>query len=242
VSVIVSCQYFKFLHSPEYQKVQIKFWESVETYNPNAIAAVLHAHPYHVDSLLQLSEVCKMGEDIQMAADLIERAVYHYESIFHPLFNYSSDTCRLRYKHAENRGFFLVIFRHLSYVGRKGCHKTAFELCKLLLSLDPDGDPLCVLLMIDYYAIRCCEYQFIIDLHDRWGVSQSSLCDNPASCSCVCHLRLKRIYLNYQIVRSLSLFLSSTNPIPLVLHQLLMIDYRSPSSCIHPYVGYHHLY
>ena len=32
---------------------------------------VLQAHPYHIDSLLQLSEVCKMGEDIQTAAELI---------------------------------------------------------------------------------------------------------------------------------------------------------------------------
>ena len=28
-------------------------------------------HPYHVDSLLQLSEICKMSEDLQMAAELI---------------------------------------------------------------------------------------------------------------------------------------------------------------------------
>ena len=40
--------------------------------------AVLHAHPYHIDSLLQLSEVCKMSEDLQMAAELIgESHDYH---------------------------------------------------------------------------------------------------------------------------------------------------------------------
>ena len=32
---------------------------------------VLHMYPYHIDSLLQLSEVCRMGEDSQMAAELI---------------------------------------------------------------------------------------------------------------------------------------------------------------------------
>lgn len=35
--------------------------------------AVLHAHPYHIDSLLQLSEVCKMSEDMQMATELLGR-------------------------------------------------------------------------------------------------------------------------------------------------------------------------
>ena len=33
--------------------------------------AILNTHPYHVDSLLQLSEICKMGEDYQMAAELV---------------------------------------------------------------------------------------------------------------------------------------------------------------------------
>lgn len=28
-------------------------------------------HPYHIDTLLQLSEVCRMSEDPQMAAELI---------------------------------------------------------------------------------------------------------------------------------------------------------------------------
>ena len=35
------------------------------------LQAILNTHPYHVDSLLQLSEICKMGEDFQMAAELI---------------------------------------------------------------------------------------------------------------------------------------------------------------------------
>lgn len=28
-------------------------------------------YPYHIDSLIQLSEVCKMSEDLPMAAELI---------------------------------------------------------------------------------------------------------------------------------------------------------------------------
>ena len=36
--------------------------------------AVLNLYPYYIDSLLQLSEVSKMTEDYQMAADLIGMA------------------------------------------------------------------------------------------------------------------------------------------------------------------------
>ena len=78
-----------------------------------------------------------------------------------------------------------------------GCHRTAFELCKLLLryftmmksgynsilyfnnfnilcscncSLAPDTDPLCVLLMIDYHSLRAFEYRFLIDFQEQWEV------------------------------------------------------------------------
>lgn len=37
-------------------------------------------------------------------------------------------------------------------------------------SLDPDNDPMCVLLMIDFYALRCEEYTFLIRLFKEWEV------------------------------------------------------------------------
>ena len=37
-------------------------------------------------------------------------------------------------------------------------------------SLDPDGDPLCALLMIDYYAIRSEQYDFLVRLFNEWEV------------------------------------------------------------------------
>ena len=40
--------------------------------------AVLQLHPYHIDTLLQLSEVCRMSEDPQMAAELIGNIQCYY--------------------------------------------------------------------------------------------------------------------------------------------------------------------
>ena len=37
----------------------------------HCLQSVLNMYPYHIDSLIQLSEVCKMSEDLQMAAELI---------------------------------------------------------------------------------------------------------------------------------------------------------------------------
>ena len=40
-------------------------------------------------------------------------------------------------------------------------------------SLDPDTDPLCALLMIDFYAIRSDEYGYLTQLYDVWDSSRN---------------------------------------------------------------------
>ena len=61
-------------------------------------------------------------------------------------------------------------------------------------SLEPEGDPLCVLLMIDYFAVRAGEYGFLLELFRTWEVKESSFaCSLPmiklgyyvAMCVCV---------------------------------------------------------
>lgn len=68
---------------------------------------IINDHPYHVDALIQLSELCKVGEDHAMAAELIERAIYALEMSFHPSFNVCRGDCRLSYLRQENRLFSL---------------------------------------------------------------------------------------------------------------------------------------
>ncbi|XP_072013188.1 ribosome quality control complex subunit TCF25-like [Amphiura filiformis] len=160
--------HFTFEHSRDYQQVQFKFLDAVASMNPGNIAAILQINPYHIDSLLQLSDICKLQEDVQMATDLIERALYCFESSFHPLFNLTQGNVRLDYRRPENRSFFIALFRHLTFVGQRGCNRTALEFCKLLLCLDPDGDPLGTLLMIDYYALKSEQYNFLIRLYNEW--------------------------------------------------------------------------
>ncbi|KAM6123779.1 ribosome quality control complex subunit TCF25 [Phoenicopterus ruber ruber] len=162
-------QYFTFKHHREYQQVQFKFLDAVESMDPNNIVPLLEAlEPYHVDSLLQLSDVCRMQEDQEMARDLVEQALYSLECSFHPVFSLTSGTCRLDYRRPENRAFFLALFKHLTFLEKRGCPRTALEFCKLILSLDPENDPLCVLLLIDFLSLRAREYTFLIRMFQEW--------------------------------------------------------------------------
>ncbi|KAJ8951267.1 hypothetical protein NQ318_008170 [Aromia moschata] len=160
-------QYFAYEHSQSYRQIQNKFLEAVESLNPDNIVAIINEHPYHVDALIQLSDVCKLSEDLAMAAELIERALYCLEYAFHPLFNVAQGNCRLDYRRQENRALYITIIKHLMFVGGKACYRTSLEFCKLLLSFDPDGDPVAVKLAVDFYALRAREYQWLIDFHEE---------------------------------------------------------------------------
>ncbi|KAM9122463.1 ribosome quality control complex subunit TCF25 isoform 1-T1 [Pangshura tecta] len=161
-------QHFTFEHHREYQQVQFRFLDAVESLDPNNIVLLLQMNPYHVDSLLQLSEVCRMQEDQEMARDLVERALYSLECAFHPVFSLTSGTCRLDYRRPENRAFYLSLFKHTIFLEKRGCPRTALEFCKLILSLDPENDPLCVLLLIDLLSLRAREYAFLTRMFQEW--------------------------------------------------------------------------
>ena len=47
-------------------------------------------------------------------------------------------------------------------LSRRGLHATALEYAKLLLSLDPEGDPRGVLCCIDYLALRAQRPDFLL--------------------------------------------------------------------------------
>ncbi|KAL0621681.1 Transcription factor 25 [Plecturocebus cupreus] len=180
---------FAFEHSEEYQQAQHKFLVAVESMEPNNIVVLLQTSPYHVDSLLQLSDACRFQEDQEMARDLVEeglwllcvavapspgvsvpaeRALYSMECAFHPLFSLTSGACRLDYRRPENRSFYLALYKQMSFLEKRGCPRTALEYCKLILSLEPDEDPLCMLLLIDHLSLRARNYEYLIRLFQEW--------------------------------------------------------------------------
>ncbi|GAA6073162.1 transcription factor 25, partial [Tachysurus ichikawai] len=69
--------------------------------------------------------------------------------------------------------FYLAVYKHMMFLEKRGCPRTSLEYCKLILSLDPDNDPLCMLLLIDFLCLRCREYSFLIRLYDEWEVHRN---------------------------------------------------------------------
>ena len=128
-----------------------------------------------------MSDISRMSDDTQMATDLIERAIYAIQNCFHPSFAFIAQSAsqapllnyKIDYNRIENRGFFITLFKHILYVGGKACYRTSLELTKLLLSLDVEGDPLGAILLIDFYAIRSNQYEYLIEFYNTFNVSKS---------------------------------------------------------------------
>ncbi|KAF7727925.1 Transcription factor 25, partial [Apophysomyces ossiformis] len=172
--------YFTFKHDEEYQDTQLEFLNAVATYNPNSLVLLTHRRPYHIDSLLQLSEVAKHSGDWTVAGDCIGRA--WCISLFtakgadqkmekNVLYMHLSALFILNSHLGVETSFFLAIFRHIQFLTRRGCWRTAFEFNKLLFSLDPDTDPLGSLLSMDYYALSAKDHNYVLSMLKGWKTS-----------------------------------------------------------------------
>eukprot|EP01135_Chromosphaera_perkinsii_P006244 Nk52_evm5s470 gene=Nk52_evmTU5s470 len=168
-------------HSKDYQAIERKFRGAVNSLDPRLIGSVLNMYPYHIDCLLQLSDVFKMHGDTQMSIEMIERALYCYEMSFHISFNPALGTCTMDYKCFENRGLFISLIKYSMILAQKGCWRTALEFCKLVLGLDPERDPMGALLCIDFFALQSNQQDYLLRLFFEWEkVRKLSLLPNFA--------------------------------------------------------------
>lgn len=165
--------WFRYEHNASYRQLQQKFLTAVESMDSDNIIQIINQQPYHVDSLIQLSELCKMSEDHAMASELIEHAILALESAFHSMFSLTAGNCRLDYRRQENRAIFITLFKHAQYLEGRACSRTALEVAKLILSFDPENDQLAIILIIDYYALRAAQYQWLIQLYNEWQYSNN---------------------------------------------------------------------
>lgn len=62
---------YSFKHQEVYQDTQLDYLNVIAQHDPNGLVMLTHQRPYHVDSLLQLSEIAKQQGDWTVAGDCI---------------------------------------------------------------------------------------------------------------------------------------------------------------------------
>ncbi|KAF5177488.1 Transcription factor [Thalictrum thalictroides] len=164
--------FFKYVHTSSYSQTQRAFEAAKAINDLNGIASILVYHPYHIESLITIAEVLKFSGEHQPAADAISKCLFGLECAWHPMFNPLQGDCQLKYNHETNRPLFSVLFTHMLNMDRRGCHRSALEVCKLLLSLDSD-DPMGAMFCIDYFSLRAEEYSWLEQFSEEYRSDNS---------------------------------------------------------------------
>lgn len=166
-------------HSKAYRQVQMQFLQAVRSYDPNSLMALLRIYPYHIDTLLQLSEYSRHQGDLGQAADFNDRALFALERCASPYFtsclsSTSSGPPVVNFNKIENRAFYLALHRNIGFLGRRGTWRTALEWSKLLLGLGQDGeDHHAALLWIDFLAIKSRQHRWLLEMIQKLDEQRS---------------------------------------------------------------------
>ncbi|KAJ7963383.1 transcription factor 25 [Quillaja saponaria] len=164
--------YFRYAHSSSYTQAQRAFEAAKAINDINGLASILLYNPYHVESLLTMAEYFKIVGEHQMSADAIAKCLYALECAWHPMFTPLRGNCQLKFSHDTNKPLFSTLFFHMKNLDRRGCHRSALEVCKLLLGLDSD-DPMGAIFCIDYFSLRAEEYRWLEKFSDDYKSDNS---------------------------------------------------------------------
>lgn len=123
---------------------------------------------YHISLLIQVSKIAKDQSDHSLSADLLERALFSFARASNSGFatKLAQGKLRLDFTRPENRELWLAAYQYVKTLVMKSTFRTALEWAKLMLSIDPEGDPYCMRLMIHNLALRSAQFKWLLDVSE----------------------------------------------------------------------------
>lgn len=129
-------------------------------------------HPYHLPTLVQLCDTFAVTGDTSNAQLMLDLAMYTVGVMLHRLASEGSGSENKVLdlgKDEANRGLVMIVLdtlrRGVHGALRKGCPKTAFQLSRFTLSLQPSLDPTNQLVLLDYLALRSRNWEGLLTLY-----------------------------------------------------------------------------
>ena len=91
------------------------------------LTCLLRELAYHVSTLLQVSSVAKQDQNMALAGELCERALFTFGRVTTSTFRQDVEhgRARLDFRRPENRQFWLAGYHFLKSLIRKGTYRTA---------------------------------------------------------------------------------------------------------------------
>ncbi|KAK3048243.1 hypothetical protein LTR09_010404 [Extremus antarcticus] len=147
---------YRYAHNTTYRDAQHQFDIAVESMDPQRLVVLLQQNPYHIATLLQVSEIAKQDRNHTVSGDLLERALFSFGRAVHSSFakTLAAGKARLDFKRPQNRELWLASWRYMQNLSMRATWRTVYEWAKLLLQLSPEEDPYAMWLALDQYALR----------------------------------------------------------------------------------------
>ncbi|CDW53820.1 Transcription factor 25 [Trichuris trichiura] len=166
---------FAFKYNKAYSRKESEFLTYIRSPNLRSLTVFLRKHPYHVNSMIQCSEMLYWRDDLNTAQDLNEMAIYSLECSFHSCFTITGGDCRLDYNSYENRQGYLHRALHGSdTLLAKRLPQISFGVLQVdpLVNLDKVDDPLAMVLIIDYLYLLNEMYDTVIELEKQFDTDR----------------------------------------------------------------------
>ncbi|KAK4055535.1 hypothetical protein OIV83_000081 [Microbotryomycetes sp. JL201] len=156
--------WYTFDHPWEYRAAQLSFLEVLQQADGNRLFNVLQTQPYHVDTLMQLSEMMAHQGDLGASSTNLNRALYAMSAPLPATF--PSGNFRLPYSRIENRAFFLAVARKVALLTKRGTWRTACEWAKIGLGVGGGQDPVGMLTFVDFLAPKARQNEWFMSMLD----------------------------------------------------------------------------
>jgi hypothetical protein len=211
---------FSFEASDDYRDGVIGgFLAAVESGDPEALSMVLWRTPHCVEAAAQLAEYLRTTGQHEAAGQHLRLALYLLGASLHPSFEPWVAPVRVPLsnlvdgRYSLNRTLYTSLLRFSVFAGRRGCPEAAFEACRLLLSLQPEGpdaDPALALLLLDSLALRAGKSAWVVEMTGRAPAAATPSPLPPAASPFLLTLGGSRLPLvalpGWALARSLALF------------------------------------
>lgn len=175
-------QVFSFTWSKEYQHLAWLYSIAKATGDPNYVVMFLANHPYYAEGFIDLAVIfCQMGM-LERGMKCIRRVLYLYECASMEAFKPYQGQCRLvvntcnpsneaavgsnrHYDGTQGNVVYLnALSRFMQLLAVQRQVHIAAQIGRVILSLNPTDDIVCVLLSLDHHLLLAGQYEYLLQL------------------------------------------------------------------------------
>ncbi|SCQ16594.1 transcription factor 25, putative [Plasmodium ovale] len=138
----------------------------LDSHNIQNMNNLLKKYPFHIDTLLILSEYYNEINNYEISYKYIKLSLILLQNIFHfnfnPFFFNNNFFIFMNPFLYNNKCLFKCLYIHMVFLENEACIITSLEIAKLLCKLDLNFDLCSILLRIDNMILKCNLYDFLI--------------------------------------------------------------------------------